>query len=126
MANLYMDLSFDVVWMYRKTYGKPPIITNLEIWVTAKIALLDAELKSLTKEVPMNGKIRASLQERFVKRSIDSDIQLELLEYLDEQVDNYVLFNKKREKANQFTKNLLFVLVRLFGDLYAFKNTKNA
>ena len=52
--------------------------------------------------------------------------QLELLEYLDEQVDNYVLFNKKREKANQFTKNLLFVLVRLFGDLYAFKNTKNA
>ena len=126
MANLYLDLSFDVVWMFREKFGKPPIIENHEIWVTDKLALLDAELKSLTKAVPMNTKIRSNLQRRFVKRSIDSAIQLELLQYLEDQVENYVSFNKKREKASQLTKNLLFVLVRLFGDLYAYNRTSNA
>jgi hypothetical protein len=126
MANLYLDLSFDVVWMFREKFGKLPMIENHEIWVTDKLALLDAELISLTKAVPMNTKIRSNLQRRFVKRSIDSAIQLELLQYLEDQVENYVSFNKKREKASQLTKNLLFVLVRLFGDLYAYNRTSNA
>ena len=121
MANLYLDLSFDVVWFFRKEFGKPPVVKDHEAWITKKLALFDKELKSLTNEVPMNDKFRRTLQKRFIKRSLDSSIQLELLQYLENQVENYVSFNRKREKAIQLTRNLLFILVRLFGDLYALK-----
>ena len=123
MANLYMDLSFDIVWFFQNKFGKLPELVDEE-WVIKKFSLLDAELKSLTNEIPMNDKFRSNLQERFVKRSLDSSIQMKLLEYIENQVNHYVSFNQKREKASQITKNLLFVLVRLFGDLYMLKQKK--
>ena len=123
MANLYMDLSFDIVWFFQNKFGKLPELVEEE-WVIEKFSLLDAELKSLTNEIPMNDKFRSNLQERFVKRSLDSSIQMKLLEYIENQVNHYVSFNQKREKASQITKNLLFVLVRLFGDLYMLKQKK--
>ncbi len=122
MANLYLDLSFDVVWFFRAKFGKPPIVADHESWTTNKLALLDAELKSLTNEIPMDDKFRSKLQERFVKRSLDTFIQMDLLKYLETQVEHFASFEKKREKAIEFTMNLLFVLVRLFGDLYALKH----
>ncbi len=126
MAKLYLDLSFDVVWFFRNKFGKIPVITDHESWTTKKIALLDAELKSLTTEIPMDDKFRNNLQKRFVKRSLESSIQMQLLQYIENQVDHYASFNQKRKKAIQLTKNLLFVLVRLFGDLYRLKQAKKA
>ncbi|MCD4804686.1 MAG: hypothetical protein K8R13_05310 [Methanococcoides sp.] len=124
MAYLYLDLSFDVVWFFHNKFGKLPVLTNHEKWTIEKIALIDAELKSLTNEIKMDDKFRINLQERFVKRSLESSIQLQLLQYIEEQVEHYASFNKKREKAVQLTMNLLFVLVRLFGDLYSVKQQK--
>jgi len=121
MANLYLDLSFDVVWFFRNKFGKPPIVKDHEAWTIKKIALLDAELKSLTNEIPMDDKFRSSLQARLVKRSLESSIQMQLLQYIENQVEHYASFNRKREKAIQLTRNLLFVLVRLLGDLYTLK-----
>ena len=121
MANLYLDLSFDVVWVFKEAFGKPPEVTNEEQWVFKKLSLIDAELKSLTKEIPMNDKFRRKLQERFIQTSFESKIQLELLQYLDNEVTKYASFNKKRPTASHLTNNLLFVLVRLMGDLYKLK-----
>lgn len=126
MANLYLDLSFDVVWFFNNKFGKPPILADHESWTLKKMSLLDAELKSLTNEVPMHDKFRSNLQERFVKRSLESSIQMELLLYLEHQVEHYASFNKRRENAIQLTMNLLFILVRLLGDLYLLKQTKRA
>jgi len=126
MAKLYLDLSFDVVWFFRNKFGKPPVVTDHEAWTTKKIALLDAELKSLTNEIPMDDKFRSNLQKRFVKKSLESSIQMQLLQYIENQVEHYASFNRKREKAIQLTRSLLFVLVRLFGDLYTLKQAKKA
>ncbi len=120
MANLYMDLSFDVIWVYRKAFGNPPTIEDNEKWVINKLGLLDAELKSLISEIPMNRKFRKNLQERFIQRSCDTSIQIELLEYLRKEVVKYASFDPKREQAIDLTANLLLILVRLFGDLYSF------
>lgn len=124
MANLYLDLSFDVIWVFKSAFGNPPTLNDGEKWALNKLSLLDAELKSLTKEIPMNDKFRRNLQERFVKRSFGSAIQLELLQYLEQDVKKYASFNKKREMASQVTTNMLFVLVRLMGDLYSLKSDK--
>ena len=44
MANLYLDLSFDVVWVFRDAFGNPPSVENEEEWMLSKLSLLDAEL----------------------------------------------------------------------------------
>lgn len=121
MANLYLDLSCDVVWVFREAFGKIPELTNEEQWVLKKLSLIDAELKSLTNEIPMDDKFRKNLQERFVKTSLESKIQLELLRYLENEIMKYASFNKKRATASHFTNSLLFVLVRLLGELYMVK-----
>ena len=69
----------------------------------------------------MNDKFRRNLQERFIKTSFGSKIQLELLKYLENDVRKYASFDEKRVHASHLTNNLLFVLVRLMGDLYKLK-----
>jgi len=119
MANLYLDLSCDVIWVFIKAFGKPPAINNEEEWTFRHLSLIDAELKSLTNEIPMNSKFRHNLQNRFVRRSFEAKIQLELLQYLENEVTKYASFKKARSIASHVTNNLLFVLVRLMGDLYS-------
>ena len=118
MANLYLDLSCDVVWLFITAFGNLPIIKNEEKWALAHLSLIDAELKSLTNEIPMNEKFRSNLQNRFVKRSFEAKVQLELLQYLENEVVKYASFKNARSTASSITNNLLFVLVRLIGDLY--------
>ncbi len=126
MADLYLNLSFDIVWVFKEQFGKPPEVHDEERWVLTKLSLIDAELKSITKQVPMNDRIRRNLQERFVKNSFESKIQLGLLQYIENEVMKYVSFDRKRSAASQLTTNLLFVLVRLMGDLYTLKTIKSA
>jgi len=126
MADLYLDLSCDVIWFFSNAFGKLPEIGNEEEWVTKHLSLIDAELKSLTHKIPMNAKFRRNLQERFVKRSFESKIQLELMQHLESEVVRYASFKKARNKAILLTNNLLFVLVRLLGDIYLSVETKNA
>lgn len=118
MADLFLDLCFDIIWIYRKAFGKPPTIKKGEEWITNSLSLLDAELKSLSEYVPMHDSIRTNLQGRFVKRSIESGVQMGLLEHLDIEVEKYASFKKERKSAIQLTNNLLFVIVRLMDELY--------
>ena len=126
MADLYVDLSCDVVWVYDRAFGKPPKIANEEDWVLRRLALIDAELKSLTKEIPMDGHFRDRLQERFVKRSIEANVQLALLKHLEEEVLKYASWKKQRTRAVHMTNNLLFVLVRLMGELYGSQGSRTS
>lgn len=125
MANLYLDLSCDIFWFFFKGFGKPSAVGSAE-WTQSHIALIDSELKSLADEIPMSDKIRKNLQDRFVKRSIDTNIQVELMHYLNDEVAKYASFKKPRIKASQVTMNFLFVLVRLMGDLYSDKEQVQA
>ncbi len=46
---------------------------------------------------------------------------MELLKYLENEVIKYASFKKERVFATHVTTNLLFVIVRLMGDLYSLK-----
>jgi hypothetical protein len=118
MANLFLDLCCDIIWIYRKAFGKPPQTGTGEQSVLDSLSLLDTELKSLLEDISMNEKLRLKLQERFVQRSIQAGIQMELLEVLDTEVKKYASFKKERQTAIELTHNLLFVIVRLMDDLY--------
>ncbi len=119
MAHLFLDLCLDIIFVYKKAFGNPSVKERDEQWFINKTRLLDAELKSLTKDIPMNVKFRNRLSDRLVERSIEAGVQMELLQYLDEQVINYASFKHSRQKGVQITNNLLFVVVRLMDDIYA-------
>lgn len=119
MAYLFLDLCFDIIFVYKKAFGNISVKKKNEQWFINKTRLLDAELKSLTKDIPMNAKFRNRLGDRLVERSIEAGVQMELLQYLDEQVKNYASFKHPRKKGVPITNNFLFVVVRLMDDIYA-------
>ena len=118
MADLFLDLCFDIIFVYKMAFGYASVNSKEKGRFEDKIALLDAELKSLNNEEAMNSKFRQRLSDRFVERSIEAGVQFEFLEYLNEQVKNYASFKPSRKKAFHITNNLLFVIVRLMDDVY--------
>lgn len=122
MADLFLDLSFDIIFVYKKASGDKIAESRDESWFANKVALLDAELKSLDNGSAMNGKFRERLSNRFVERCVEAGVQLEFLSYLDEQVQHYASFKSSRKKAIHVTNNLLFVVIRLMDDIYRDSN----
>ncbi len=121
MADLFLDVCFDIIWVYRSAFGKPPVAKQDDDWVPNALALLDAELKSLLDDTSMHGKLRANLQERFIKRCIETGIQVELLKILTERVEKYGSLKRKRRSVIPLTNNFLFIIVRLMDELYSRK-----
>ncbi|WP_345193653.1 hypothetical protein [Kistimonas scapharcae] len=118
MANLFLDLCFDIIFLYHRTQGEIPKQPEDERWLEVKMALLDAELKSLVPGNAMNGNLTASLNDRFVDRCRAAGTPLALLAHLDEQVCQYASFDPSRPRAIPLVNNLLFVVVRLMDDIY--------
>ncbi len=118
MAHFFIHSCLDIIFVYKKTFGNPSAKGMDYQWFINKTMLLNAELTSLAQDVPMNEKFRNRLNDRLVERSIDAGLQMELFQYLDEQLENYASFKHSRQKGVQITNNLLFVFVRLLDDIY--------
>lgn len=119
MANLFLDLCFDIIWIYRKAFGKLPALPNRRMWSANSLRLLDAELNALSEDVQMDDAMRAKIQGRFVDRSLELGVQTGLLSYINEEVKKYASFDKGRIKAIPITNKLLFALIRLLDELYS-------
>ena len=118
MASMYLELCFDVIWIYRSAFGKPPIVPDREQLVLNSLSLLDLELKSLSDEVLMDDAFRTNLQKRFIDRFVAAGVQIDLLQYLDGEVRKYASFKEERSAAIDLTNKLLFMVVRLMDELY--------
>ncbi len=121
MANLFLDLCFDVICVYRNAFGEITESSITEEWFNNKISLLDSELKSLNSDNTMNEAFQKSLSERFINRCTESKIQMELLKYLDDQVKKYASFISSRMSGVNITNNFIFVILRLMDDIYSGK-----
>ncbi len=121
MAKLFIDLCFDIVLVYHRILGDVPQEPEDNQWLESKMALLDAELKSLSPQTTMDSKLTSTLNERFVARCMEAGTPMGLLDYLDEQVRHYASFDPARVPAIVLTNNLLFVIVRLMDSLYEYQ-----
>lgn len=120
MSNLFLDLCFDIILVYKRAFGNPPANQQRgEAWFEKKVSLLDAELKSIADDAGMSPKLKERLSNRFLERSVKAGVQTELFQYLDEAVIRYASFKRSRKKAIHVTNNLLFVVVRLMDDIYS-------
>jgi hypothetical protein len=118
MANLYLELAVEVVWIFAEAFGKLPEMADGDAWVFGRLAMIDAELKSIAPETQMDAKFRTTLQDRFANSAVKSGIQMALLAHLRDEIERYASFNRRRGSAIHLTNNMLFVLVRLLGDMY--------
>jgi hypothetical protein len=118
MSSMFLELCFDVIWIYRNAFGKPPTVIEREELVVNSLSLIDVELKSFCNNITMDEAFRASLQKRFIEGIIAAGVQIELLKYLDNEVRKYASFKQERRSAVNLTCGLLLVVVRLMDDLY--------
>jgi hypothetical protein len=118
MANLFMDLCFDVICMYKKAFGDPPQNSNDPDWLKKQSVLLDAELQSLIPGQPMDEKIRKTLQDRLIEPSNEEVSQRGLVKFLNEAIDDYASECPSRVPTIKLTQAMIFVVVRLFNNLY--------
>ncbi len=122
MSYLFMDLCFDVLCVFQKAFGSTPAHNDLDFdWLEKQAVLLDVELQSLIKERSMDGKLRVKLQNRFAERSIKDTPQPGLVKYLKAAIDDFASESPGRVPAIQVTQTMIFIVVRLFNNLYSMR-----
>jgi hypothetical protein len=126
MADLFLDMCFDIIWLYREAYGKPPRIKRRKQRVLESFEALDEELRALSDDTPMDDGTRLKLHCRFAQRTAATGIQKDLLEILNAEVEKYAYFKKERQSAVDMTFCFLFIIVGLMEDIYAEKKSVSA
>lgn len=88
-------------------------------WLEKQTLLLDAELQSFIKDTHMDNKIRSKLQDRFASRVIKDNPQMGLVDFMNAAIDDFASENTSRGSAIKTTQRMIFIVIRLFGNLYS-------
>lgn len=119
MAELFMDLCFDVICVFEHAFGPLPSQDIMGFdWLEKSAVLLETELQALMTDKPMDAKIRDKLQERFLERVIDGNGQTGLVNFMNAAIDDFASENPVRVKSIRITQTMIFVVIQLFGNLY--------
>ena len=119
MAELFMDLCFDVICVFQEAFGPLPSQNLMGMdWLEKSAALLDTELQSLMTNKPMDDKFRDKLQNRYMERVINGNSQTGLIKFLNACIDDFASENSVRVGAVRITQTMIFVVIQLFGNLY--------
>ena len=118
MSWLFMDLCFDVLCLFQKAFGPLPSQNDMDYdWLEKQAVLFDAGLQSLVNDKHMDGKIRSKLQDRFVG-GVKNNPQLGLVDFMNAAIDEFDSESTTRVPAIKTTQTMIFVVIRLFGNLY--------
>lgn len=118
MAHLFMDLSFEVLCVYQKAFGNTPKFKDDPTWMERQALLLDKELMPLMEGKKLSEKRIERMKADFFTPKQGEIIQNGLVEFLNESVDDFVSYNACDEATIDLAKTMLFVVVRLFNNLY--------
>jgi hypothetical protein len=125
MAELFLDLCFDVICVFQKAFGPLPSQESMGYgWLEKNAALLDTELQSLISDRPMDDKFRDKLQHRYMERVINGNSQTGLIKFMNAAIDDFASENPVRVKAIRITQTMIFVVIQLFGNMYDHANQK--
>lgn len=120
MSYLFRVLCFDVLCVFQNVFGPTPSQGDLSFdWLEKQAVLLDAELQSLLVERHMDEQIRSKLQDRFLHRVIEDTYQTRLVDYMNDTIDEFASEDPTLIPAIKTTRTMIFVVVRLFSNLYS-------
>jgi hypothetical protein len=112
MSNLFLDLCFDIIWLYRKYYGQGRKVSSKEL--ENLLVEVDLELKSYDPQSQIEEKFR----QRLLQHSFSRFSQYELMFYLKDEVEKYAAFRSSRAIAKVHTNNMLFLIITLMDKVY--------
>ena len=117
MAHLFMDLCFDVLCVYQKSFGGTPKSIDDPTWMEKQAVLLEAEFALLLQNRSFDEAKREGIQEHFAtyKQNI---LQLGLVKFLNECIDEFASEQVSRVTAIELTQAMILLVVKLFNDLY--------
>lgn len=118
IAHVFMDLSFEVLCVYQKAFGNMPKFNDDPTWMERQAGLLDKELKPLMEGKNISEKRSQRIKEDFFRAKDGELVQVGLVQFLNESVDDFVVGNSCDTATVDLTKTMLFVVVRLFNNLY--------
>lgn len=119
LANIFMDLCFDVICVFRHAFGALPDQRELNMeWLQNTAALLDTELQAFMPGNELDTKFRDKFQNRFAERMIDSNSQVGLVKFMDEAISEYVAESPADPEAVRTTRTMIFVVIQLFCAMY--------
>lgn len=119
MSYLFMDLCFDILCVYQKAFGPLPSQQSMDInWLEKHAMLWEVELQALLLDRTMDARIRSTLQDRLIQRTLKDTVQIGLVNFLNAVIDDYASENTSRVPAIRTTQTLIFIVIRLFSNLY--------
>jgi hypothetical protein len=118
LSHLFMDLCFDVLCVYQKAFGSTPQFKDDPTWMERQAGLLDKELKPLMEGRNVSEKRSQRMKEDFFQAKQGEVVQTGLVQFLNESIDDFVGYHACDAAAAELSKTMLFVVVRLFNNLY--------
>jgi hypothetical protein len=125
LAQHFADLCFDILCVYQKAFGKMPrTFEDDPTWMEQQAGLLDTELAPflapLLEKKQLSEKASQKLKEEFFKPKEGEIHQRGLVDFMNMAVDHFA-----QESGEEFhdsmldlSKTMLFVVIRLFNNLY--------
>lgn len=120
LAQFFADLAFDVLCVYQKVFGKMPKFDDDPTWMERQAMLLDKELTPLLASNHVSDKVANKMREDFFKPKEGEFIQTGLVNFMNMSIDDFVKESGEtyNEAIVDLSKTMLFVVVRLFNNLY--------
>jgi hypothetical protein len=120
LAQFFADLAFDVLCVYQKVFGKMPKFDDDPTWMERQAMLLDKELTPLLASNQVSDKVANKMREDFFKPKEGEFIQTGLVNFMNMSIDDFVKESGEtyNEAIVDLSKTMLFVVVRLFNNLY--------
>ena len=115
MSNLFLDLCFDIIWLYGQCYSRERSLTEEE--ATDLMAQMDME----SKVYDYRSSVELRFREYLIQRGMERFVQVDLLQHLARAVKKYASFKPTRKKAEVVTVWSLFTIVALMDRTYGFE-----
>ncbi len=117
MAHLFMDLCFEVICVYQNALGDVPKAIDDPTWMERQAVLLETEFQLLRQNVSVDNTKKSILQGHFIKDN-ENPVQVGLVKFLNESIDEFASASVSRVPFIEFTQAMIFVVVKLFNNLY--------
>ncbi len=122
MSYLFMDLCFDVLCVFQHTFGPLPSHSDMDYdWLEKQSMQLIPELQWMVKERQLDDKIKEKLQDGFVQ-PLDETTQMGLVNFMNMAVDGFASENPSSVPGTKLTQTMIFIVIRLFSNLYGTGN----
>lgn len=114
LAELFMDLSFDVICVFQHAYGQLPAQTSIDSdWLREQTALIDAELQALMPKMP--GQTQQPQAKPAEVAEINHD---DLINFSNDSIQVFINETGCNQDGIEVCQTLVSIVIRLLSSLY--------